>query len=78
MMILYIFMLIFMILTTLGIYLYLDECSQLRRRLIKLGAPKREVMSFPGRFHIFYLKELLYEKETELAEECFLTVERDI
>ena len=62
----------------LAIFYYLDECSKLRKRLIRLGVRKEEVLVFPKSLWIYGLKELLYEKETELAEECFLTVEKDI
>ena len=78
MVILFVIILMIAIFLTLGIYLYLDECTQLQRRLLRLGVRKDRVMSFPTRFWIYGLKELLYEKETELAEECFLTVEKDI
>ena len=78
MLILYAIILVVAILLTLGIYYYLDECTQLQKRLIRLGVKKEKVLKFPGKFWIFRLKELLYDKETELAEECFLTVEKDI
>ncbi|SDB29236.1 MULTISPECIES: hypothetical protein [unclassified Butyrivibrio] len=78
MIILFVFILMFIIILTLAIYLYIDECMQLRKRLLRLGVKKDEIMSFPKGLWIFRLKELLYEKETELAEECFLTVDKDI
>ena len=78
MLILYAFALLFAVALALGIYIYLDECTQLQKRLLKLGLRKDEVLRFPKCFLIFELKALLYEKETELAEECFLTVEKDI
>ena len=78
MLILYAIILVVAILLALGIYFYLDECSKLQKRLIRLGVSKEKVLTFPRRFWIFALKEFVYEKETELAEECFLTVEKDI
>ena len=78
MLFLYVIILIISIGLVLGIYLYIDECTQLQKRLIRLGVKKEKVLTFPKKFWIFALKELLYEKETELAEECFLTVEKDI
>lgn len=56
--------------------LYLERCSLLRKRLIRLGVLREEVASFPICISVKQLEELLYEKETELAEECFLTVEK--
>lgn len=78
MLFLYVMILFLSILCVLGLYLYMDECAQIRKRLIKLGVKQEAVLTFPKKYWIFGLKELLYEKETELAEECFLTVERDI
>ncbi|WP_026526996.1 hypothetical protein [Butyrivibrio sp. VCD2006] len=78
MIVLFVFLLLLAIFLALGIYLYIDECSQLQKRLLRLGVAKEQIMVFPKKFWIFGLKELLYEKETELAEECFLTVEKDI
>ena len=69
--------LILIILAVVLGYLYLEECSRLRKRLIKMGVSKEEVMPFPKRISVMYLRDILYEKETELAEECFLTVEKD-
>ena len=59
-------------------YLYAEECSRLRKKLLRLGVKKEEIASFSRKFSLFYLQDILYEKETELAEECFLTVEKDI
>ncbi len=78
MLILFVFFLMLTIIISLGIYLYIDECNHLQKRLIRLGVRKEEVMPLRKRFWIFGLKELLYEKETELAEECFLTVDKEI
>lgn len=58
------------------IYLYADECIRIRKRLRRLGVSSEEINKFPKRANYFYLKEKLYEKETQLAEECFLTVEK--
>ncbi|WP_207638072.1 hypothetical protein [Butyrivibrio sp. FC2001] len=69
-------MILLIIATGIG-YLYLDECSRLRKRLLKMGVNRDDISSFPKRISAFYLKDILYEKETELAEECFLTVEKD-
>ncbi len=71
-----IIMILIIIATGIG-YLYLDECSHLRKRLLKMGVSKDVVSAFPKRISASYLKDILYEKETELAEECFLTVEKD-
>ena len=78
MLILSVIILVLIIVLALSMYAYLDECNHLRKRLIRLGVQKEEVMPLKKRFWIFGLKELLFEKETELAEECFLTVDKDI
>ncbi|WP_026511535.1 hypothetical protein [Butyrivibrio sp. LC3010] len=78
MLILTFIILVIVILITLVAYLYINDCMRLQRRLLKLGVSKSELLSFRDRFSVIHLKELLYEKETELAEECFLTVEKDI
>ena len=78
MLILYAVILAISVFLALGIYKYLDECAKLQKRLIRLGVSKDVFWTFSKRFWIFTLRELIYEKETELAEECFLTVEKDI
>ncbi|WP_408071598.1 hypothetical protein [Butyrivibrio sp. JL13D10] len=70
--------LIILILVAFAGYMYLEECYRLRRKLLRMGAGRTEVMSFPSSILLWRLKDILYEKETELAEECFLTVEKDI
>ena len=69
---------LFLVFTALltGAYAYMENCARLRKRLLTLGVSAETVRAFPVCVNAGRLKALVYEKETELAEECFLTVDR--
>ncbi len=73
-----IFILVFICVVFLNIVLfkYLEKCRQLRHRLTEMGVPGAKLsFSFRG-FCLPYLQDMLYEKETEAAEQCFITTDR--
>ena len=58
-----------------GIYCYLEKCRLLRYRLRSLGiSPDRFSSKFKA-FRLYYLRDLLYEKETEMAEQSFISAD---
>ena len=57
-------------------YSYLEKCRQLRSRLKSLGVPSSVFSGIRRGNNLVYLRDLIYEKETELAEQNFIATER--
>ncbi len=57
-------------------YLQFVKCEKLRKRLMILGTPREKLKGFKAYLSSSYLKNLLYEKETELSEESYLMMEK--
>ncbi len=53
------------------IFFYLDRCRRFRRELLIMGVPSAKFSGFKG-YNIKYLKDLIYEKETLLTEQCYV------
>ena len=58
------------------LYLQLVKCEKLRKRLMILGTSKGKLKGLKAHLSSSYLKDLLYEKETELSEESYLMMEK--
>ncbi len=55
------------VLLAIGIVSYLDKCRRLVKRLRALGIADDKLKGFRRALNIGYLKDALYERETELV-----------
>ncbi len=54
------------------VYRYVVMCGKIKKRLKALGTAQKQ-LTFPKSLHLIQLQDMLYEKETEMAEEYFIT-----
>ncbi len=55
------------------VYRYISYCRALRSHLRGLGVPYEKITGPLKSLNYAYLKNLIYEKETELAEQNYVT-----
>ncbi len=72
MMILYAVIVALLIPAGIFVYRYVVMCGKIKKRLKVLGTAQTQ-LSFPKSLHLIQLQDMLYEKETEMAEEYFIT-----
>ncbi len=70
-MILYALMVALLIPAVILIYRYITECGKIKKRLKILGVSPKE-FTFPKSLWLPDLQDMLYEKETEMAERYFI------
>jgi hypothetical protein len=70
-MILYALMVALLIPAVIVIYRYITECGKIKKRLKVLGVSPKE-FAFPKGLKLSELEDMLYEKETEMAERYFI------
>ena len=59
------------------IYKYISYCRILRSHLRGLGIPYEKITGPLKSLNYAYLKDLIYEKETELAEQNYITCDNN-
>ncbi len=74
-MILILFLIIAIVIAAIVIlgYNYINYCRKLRCHLRGLGVPYEKITGFSKSLNSAYLKDLIYEKETELSEQSYMT-----
>ena len=72
-MILIVFFIVFVliILLTHIAYVYFEKCRQLRHQLSAMGIGGTRFSKSLKAYYLPYLKDLIYEKETEAADRCY-------
>ncbi len=74
------FFVVFIIIIMLSvlIYNYFEKCRILRNKLIKLGISSSKFSHSVKAYHLAYLKDLVYEKETEATEKNFVATYQEL